>query len=219
MTPKGLDLQEEVVEELAFNPRIYSEDIGVTINEGVVILRGAVPSFGQKWEAEDAVKRVRGVRGVADELVVALPSAHLRSDTDIALAIGHRFGSNTSIPASVKFVVKDGSVTLSGEVPWYYQMEEAALEARRVVGVKSIANIITITPETTVTDDEIKRKVDSEFFRMADLDATNVDVSVFNGTVRLSGYVGSWSEKERAAQTVWSLPGVRYVDDFLRVNP
>jgi osmotically-inducible protein OsmY len=219
MTIKSLDLQEEVIEELAFDPRVYAEDIGVSINEGIVTLRGTVPSFGQKWEAEDAVKRVRGVRGVADELVVDLPSAHLRTDTDIALAIEHRFSSNMSIPASVKFTVKDGNVTLSGDVPWYYQMQEAAHEARRVVGVKSVGNLITVKPEKTLTNNEIKLKIESEFQRMADLDAKNVNVSAFEGTVNLSGSVRSWAEKEKAAQAAWSLPGVTRVDNLLGVNP
>lgn len=219
MTTKTLDLQEEVIEELAFDPRVKADDIGVSVAEGIVTLRGTVPSFSQKWEAEDAVKRVRGVCGIADELAVDLPSAHVRSDTDIALAIEHRFASNATIPASVKFVVKEGNVTLSGEVPWYYQLQEAAYEARRVVGVKSVANVITVKPGTTLTNDEIKRKILSEFHRMADLDAKGVNVTVFDGTVTLSGNVRSWLEKEKAAQAAWSLPGVTHVHNFLGVNP
>jgi osmotically-inducible protein OsmY len=219
MTTKSLDLQEEVIEELAFDPRVNANDVAVSVNEGIVTLRGTVPSFSQKWEAEDAAKRVRGVCGVADELVVDLPSGHVRSDTDIALAIEHRFASNASVPPSVKFVVKDGSVTLSGEVPWYYQLQEAAFEARRVVGVKSVANVITVKPGTTLTNDEIKRKIQSEYHRLADLDAKAVNVSVFDGTVTLSGNVRSWFEKEKAAQAAWSLPGVTHVNNFIGISP
>src|SRR5579872_815219 len=108
MTTKSLDLKEEVIEELAFDPRITADDIAVTVQDGIVTMRGTVPSFNQKWEAEDAVKRVRGVRGIADELVVDLPATHARTDTDIALAIEHRLASNTIVPRGVKFVVKDG---------------------------------------------------------------------------------------------------------------
>ena len=100
MTTKSLDLQEEVIEELAFDPRVNSDDIAVTVKEGIITLRGTVPSFHQKWEAEDAVKRIRGVRGIANELAVDLPSGHVRTDTDIALAIEHRFSSMRSSPAT-----------------------------------------------------------------------------------------------------------------------
>jgi osmotically-inducible protein OsmY len=219
MVTKSLDLQEEVIEELAFDPRVNAENIGVSVSEGIITLRGTVPSFYQKWEAEDAVKRVRGVRGIADDLAVDLPSVHARSDTDIALAIEHRFSSNASIPSDVKFIVRDGHVTLSGDVPWYYQLQEAAYEARRVVGVKDVVNLITVKSGATVTNDEIKRKIESEFHRMADLDAKSVSVSVFDGTVTLSGTVRSWLEKEKAGQAAWSLLGVTHVNNFIGINP
>jgi osmotically-inducible protein OsmY len=219
MTAKNLDLQEEIIEELAFDPIVNADDIGVTVTEGIVTLRGTVPSFTQKWEAEDAVKRVRGVRGIADELVVDLPTTHMRSDTDIALALERRFSSNGTIPAAVKFIVKDANVTLTGEVPWYYQSQEAANEARRVIGVRGVANLITIKPVTTLTNDEIKRKIQSQFQRMADLDAKSVNVSVFDGTVTLTGTVRSWAEKEGAAQAAWRLPSVMRVDNYIEVSP
>ena len=219
MSTTSLDLQEEVIEELAYDPRITADDIAVTIKEGVVTLRGSVPSFNQKWEAEDAVKRVRGVRGIADDLVVDLPTMHVRTDSDIALAIDRRFESNSAIPSDVKFIVRDGHVTLSGKVPWYYQCQEAASEARRVVGVRDVANLITVKSAATLTNDEIKRKIHAEFERTADLDAKGVSVAVFDGTVTLSGNARTWLEKEKAGQAAWSLPGVTHVNNSIGINP
>lgn len=218
MTTKSLDLQEEVIEELAYDPRIAADDIAVTIKEGVVTLRGTVPSFNQKWEAEDAVKRIRGVRGIADELTIDLPATHLRTDSDIALAIERRFASNTIVPSSVKFVVKDGRVTLSGEVPWYYQAQEAAYEARRVVGVRDVINIVAVKPVTSLKIDEIKRKIHDAFQRMADLDAKGINVVVSDGTVTLSGSARTWIERDKATQAAWSLPGVVRVENFIGIN-
>lgn len=205
MTTKSLDLQEEVIEELAFDQRVNAEDIGVSVNEGIVTLRGTVSSFIQKWEARDAVMRVRGVRGVADELAVDLPSTHLRSDTDIALAIEHRFSSNASVPAAVKFVVKDGNVMLRGEVPWYYQLQEAAYEARRVVGVRDVVNLILVKPKVSLTSEQVKQQIYKEFQRLADLDANGVSVSVSDGTVTLSGHVRSWLEREGGADDLGAI--------------
>lgn len=219
MSTTSLDLQEEVIEELAYDPRITANDIAVTVTEGVVTLRGSVPSFNQKWEAEDAVKRVRGVRGIADDLVVDLPAMHVRTDSDLALAIERRFASSFIIPSDVKFIVRDGHVALCGEVPWYYQCQEAAYEARRVVGVQDVANLIMVKSATTLTNDEIKRKIHAEFERMADLDAKGLSVAVFDGTVTLSGNVRTWLEKEKAGQAAWSLPGVTRINNFIGINP
>ncbi|HVA26551.1 MAG TPA: BON domain-containing protein [Candidatus Baltobacteraceae bacterium] len=219
MSTKSLDLQEEVIEELAYDPRIAADDIAVTIKEGIVTLRGTVPTFNQKWEAEDAVKRIRGIRGIADELSVDLPSTHVRTDTDIALAIERRFASNTIVPNNVKFVVKDGRVTLSGEVPWYYQAQEAAYEARRVIGVRDVSNNITVKPVTSLKSDEIKRKIHSELQRMADLDAKSINVAVSDGTVTLSGSVRTWTERDKATQAAWSFPGVLRVENLIGIKP
>ena len=219
MTTKSLDLKEEVIEELAFDPRIAADDIAVTVQDGIVTLRGTVPSFNQKWEAEDAVKRVRGVRGIADELTVDLPGTHARTDTDIALAIEHRFASNTIVPHGIKFVVKDGHVTLSGEVTWYYQSQEAAYEARRVVGVRDVTNSIVVKPETFLSVDEVKRKIHGELQRMADFDAKGIGVAIAGGTVTLTGNVRTWVERDKAAQAAWNLPGVTRVDNFIGVTP
>jgi osmotically-inducible protein OsmY len=219
MTTKSLDLQEEIIEQLAYDPRIDAQDIAVTVLEGVVTLRGTVPNLIERWEAENAVKRLRGIRGIADELTVDLPTTHVRTDTDIALALERRFESNPRVPTNVQFVVKDGRVSLTGEVPWFYQSEEALHEARRIIGVKDVSNLISIIPNKQLNSDEIKWTIRSAFKRMADLDAQDISVSVADGKVALSGSVRTWGERERAAQTVWSLPGVASVENFIRVNP
>lgn len=215
---KTLDLQEEIIEELAFDPRITADDVAVTIKEGIVTLRGTVPSLNEKWAAEDAVKRVRGVRGVADELAVDLPSAHVRTDTDIALAIEHRFATNVAVPATVKFVVKDGCVTLTGEVPWHYNAQEATYEARRVTGVLNVIDRTNVKPKISLSADQVKQKIQAEFARLAQFDAKDVGVSVSGGTVTLIGTVRSWTEHDKAAKAAWSLPGVTRVENFISVT-
>jgi osmotically-inducible protein OsmY len=214
-----LDLKEEVLEELAFDPRVDADDIAVTAADGVITLRGTIPNPTQRWHAIEAVKRVRGVRGIADELIVELPATHRRTDTDIALAIEQRFASSTMIPATVKFIVKDGHVALSGEVPWYYQMEEAESQARSVIGVKDTTNLMTVVSKASLSADEIKRRIRSELARMADIDADNINVGVADGLVTLTGSVRTSLERDKAMQAAWSLPGVQRVDNHVVVNP
>jgi osmotically-inducible protein OsmY len=216
-----LALQEDIVEELAFDPRIVADDIAVATKAGIVTLRGSVPSLRQKWAAEEAVKRVRGVRGVADELLVDLPASHVRNDTDIAVAIQHRFSSNGVVPADVQFVVRDGHVTVSGTVQWYYQAHEVAHEAGRVKGVLGVTNHITIEKidqVDAVNTSEVRRKIHGLLQRAADLDANCISVAVKDGTVTLSGTVRTWLEHDKAVQAAWSVPGVSRVDNCIAIS-
>lgn len=214
----NLDIQEQVIEELAFDPTVTSNDIAVTASNGVITLRGTVPNLTEKWNAVSAVKRVRGVRGIADELDVELPFEHRRDDSDIAFSIERRFTSSTVIPSTVTFVVKDGFVTLGGDVPWNYQREAAASEAGAVLGVRSVANEITVKPGTQLDPDQIKRKIRSEFARQADLDANHVTVDAATDEVILTGTVRTWFEHDKATQVAWSMPGVKQVKNRIVVT-
>jgi osmotically-inducible protein OsmY len=217
MIASSLDLKEDVIERLAFDPKIVSEGIAVTAKNGIVTLTGMVPSLNQKWEVEKVVKATRGVQGVADDLRVDLPMYHLRSDTDIALAIGHRFSSNVDIPSDVQFVVKNGHVSLTGEVAWFYQAQEAVREAGSVVGVQDVTNEITLRPMVVPNESEVKRRIQAEFQRTADFDAKSVEVEVHGGAITLSGTVRSWLEHDKAALAVWSLPGITHVANRIAV--
>lgn len=218
MTIEQLNLQGEIIKELAFDPRITADDIAVAIHEGVVTLKGTVSSFSQKRAVEKAVKGVRGVRGVADELTVYLPAADVRSDTDVALAIKHRFASNGVIPADIQFVVANGHVTVSGVAQWYYQAHEAVHEAGCVTGVVDVTNNITVKSSDTVSVAEVQRRIHSSLQRAADLDANCISVAVDEGTVTLSGTVRSWLEYDKAAQAAWSIPGVSHVDNVISIS-
>ncbi len=219
MDATSLELQERIIEEIAFDPGINSEEIAVTVRDGVVTLRGTVSSFDERWNAENAAKRVRGVRGIADELVVELPATHQLTETDIALAIERRFEANPMIPREVTFLVQDGCVTLSGEVRWHRQAEEAAAEARRVTGVRSVANLIAVKAEIPLTADEIRRKIHDALERTADQEARGITITLSGGAVTLAGSVRTWLDRENAAAAAWSLPGVSHVENLISIRP
>ncbi len=214
-----LGLQENVIEQLAFDPRVDSDDIAVSLREGIVTLHGRVADLNQKWLVEDIVKRVKGVRGVVDELVVDLPATHVRNDTDIALSIEHRFETSSIVPRDITFVVRGGYVTLQGEAAWHYQAQEAAYEARRVIGVKGVANLITIKGAAVPDAAEINRKIHAALQRLADVDAKNIYVTVSDSCVKLSGTTRTWTEYDNATQAAWSVRGVTHVDNFIGVTP
>ncbi|MBV8498805.1 MAG: BON domain-containing protein [Candidatus Eremiobacteraeota bacterium] len=214
-----LGLQEDVIEQLAFDPRVGSDDIAVAVKEGVVTLHGRVTSLPQKWLVEAVVKRVKGVRALVDELVVDLPARHVRNDTGIGLSIERRFETNSIVPRGITLIVRDCYVTLQGEAEWHYQAQEAASEARRVTGVKGVANAIVIKGAVRPDPAEVTRQIHAALQRLADMDAKNVYVTVSDSCVKLSGTARSWAEHDNATQAAWSVPGVTHVDNAISVHP
>src|SRR6267142_4329100 len=185
------DLERDVKAALRWNPDINADDIAVAVRDGVVTLSGFVRSYGQKWEAERVVKRVKGVRGVANDIEVRLPIIHRRPDPDIARdAVA---ASEAELPYSwqhIRVTVVDGRVTLEGQVEWNYVRERAAAAVRRVRGVKGISNRIEVSPRAEPHD--LKRKIEEAFRRNAELDANRISVEAEGGIVTLKGTVRTW---------------------------
>jgi len=169
------DIKRDVEDELRWNPNVDSTDIAVAVKNGVVTLTGFVRSFAHKFAAESAAKRVAGVVGLANDLEVRLPGADERPDPEIARDVVAEL--KTWLPDSwqhVKPVVKNGRVTLEGEVEWNYQREYAERALRWIKGVKGVSNLIRLKPQVTPT--EIKHKIEEAFRRSALIDANRVAV-------------------------------------------
>src|SRR3974390_3723733 len=79
-----LDLRQDALDELEFEPSVNAAHIGVTANHGVVRLTGFGASYGEKTMAERAARRVKGVKAIAEEIEVRLPSDTKRADDEIA---------------------------------------------------------------------------------------------------------------------------------------
>jgi osmotically-inducible protein OsmY len=210
-------LQDDVLTELRWEPSVDAAAIGVAAKDGAVTLTGHVGSYAQRMSAVKAAERIYGVTAVADELEVRLTGDSQRDDADIARAIANALDWNTNVPTSVKAEVNDGWVTLTGEVDWSYQRDDAASSIRYLLGVKGVTNLITVKPKVTAT--EVKDKISEAFSRNADLDARRISIDAFDGTVELRGHVHSLHEDDVARSAAWSAPGVREVKDHLTITP
>ena len=115
-TKTDLQLKKDVEEELRWDPRINEAKVGVTVDQGAVTLLGTVDTYAEKWAAEEAAKRVGGVCSLAMDLTVKILGEHVRSDTEIAVAVRNAIEWDVLVPKSVRAQVKDGWVTVQGEV-------------------------------------------------------------------------------------------------------
>jgi osmotically-inducible protein OsmY len=210
-------LRDDVLLELKWDPKISSaSDIGVAVKDGVVTLSGFVPSFWEKDAAEKAVKRVYGVRGIANDIEVKL--FWQRTDPEIARDAVRELESHVSIPADrIKVTVKDGWVTLEGTVDWEYQKSLAQSAMKKLKGVSGVTNKIQVTPKASAA--EVKSKIEEALRRSAELDARRITVEIEGSTVKLYGSVSSWAERDEAERAAWSAPGTTMVENHILVNP
>jgi len=211
------DIRRDVQNELHWDPSLNEDGIGVAVKDGVVTLFGDVAHFADRWTAEEIVKRVNGVRAIANEIEVKVPANGERSDSDIANAAANALNWNVSLAAcEIQTVVRQGWIALSGEVRFGYQKLAAENAVRYLMGVKGISNELVVRPSVQLAD--VKQKIEEAFQRQAKFDAKDIEVRVENNQITLRGFVHSWREKDDAARAAWAAPGVTQVDNKLQVQ-
>ena len=208
-----IQLQQDVIAELKWEPSVNAAHIGVEVKDGIVTLVGHADSYSEKWDAERAAQRVAGVRALAVEMDVKLSTDNKRTDADIARAAGSVLQWVAYGPKSaIKVMVEDGWITLTGEVTWHYQKTAAAKSVRYLLGVKGVSDQIIIKPVKSAGT--VKSDIEAALKRRAKADIT-VDVS--GSDVTLSGKVLSWSERELAGESAWGTSGVSSVANNITV--
>ena len=211
------DLQLDVAAELSWDPKVDSQAIAVSADDGAATLRGTVGSVREKREAGKAAARVYGVTEVSNELQVRMPDSSRRDDAELRGDVLQSLMLDSLVPMTVDAKVRDGFVTLTGTAQWQYQRDEAEFLTASVPGVSGIKNDITLT--STPDGRDIKKDISDAFRRSAKLDADELSVDTPSyGTVILAGAVSSWAEHDEAVAAAWSAPGVTEVDDRIVVD-
>jgi osmotically-inducible protein OsmY len=210
-------LQQDVMAELKWEPSVHAAQIGVEVKNGVVTLAGEVSSYTEKLNAEAAAQRVNGVKALAVEMKVKLSQFGMRTDADFAESAKNILGWTSSLPAdAVQVQVESGWLTLSGNVEWQYQRQDAADSVQFLVGVTGISNQIAIKPSPLAA--VVKSDIEAALKRRAAADAKTIGVEVKGADVTLTGTVHSWSDRDLATRSAWGSVGVGKVVDKLTIT-
>ena len=205
-------LQQDVMAELKWEPAVHAAQIGVEVKDGVVTLAGEVSSHAEKWHAERAAQRVHGVKALAVEMEVKLSEFGRRTDADIAQSATNILSWTSPLPAQTfKVLVEGGWLTLSGDVEWQYQRQDAADSVRGLQGVKGVSNQIAVRPRLSAG--VVKSDIEAALSRRAASDAGTIGVGVSGTEVTLTGTVHSWAERDLARRSAWGTAGVGNVVD------
>ena len=210
-------IKEDVLDELAWQPDIDETQIGVIVEEGVVTLSGVVDKYSKKLAAEKAVKRVTGVRAVAEDIEVKYGNSYKKTDKEIAKAVANALQWNASVSETdIDIKVENGWVHLSGEVAWSYQKIAARKAVDKLLGVKGIRDEIRL--KKSIRPFEVKDRIKKAFERIATVDAEGIEVVTSGHTVTLKGTVSSIQEKENAEEAAYMAPEVYHVVNELKVQ-
>lgn len=211
-------LRDRVQHELEWDPVIDASGIGVTVDDGIVTLTGHVPTYVQRVAAERAVKRVKGFRGLAQDLEVRPADGTGEADDEVAARALRTLDWNVSVPKdSVQVRVDEGHVILVGEVDYQYQRNVAAECLHGLRGVRKVTNHITVKPRATAPD--LKQRIEEALDRQAHVDADRIQIIVQEGgKVRLEGKVRAAYQREIAEMAVWAAPGVVAVEDHIKIG-
>jgi len=210
-------LQRDLLDELQYEPSVDASKIGVIAHEGIVSLTGTVASYAEQNAATHAAERIAGVKAVANETKVELPSMHQRDDADIAQALLNALKWHVWVPEdSIKVSVEQGWVTLEGTVNSKFQRTSADDAVRYLTGVKGVINLISVK-QPAINSSEVKLKIEKALRRATELEAAHINVEVQGNKVVLRGKVRSWAERSDAERAAWAAPGVGQVEDNLTI--
>lgn len=216
MNKNDMQIKQDVEEELRWDPTVNAARIGVTVQNGAVALFGRVETYAEKWFAEDAARRVAGVRTIAQDLEVAIREEHRRSDVEIAATVESALRWDVLVPRSVIATVEGGAVALEGEVQWKFQREAAERLVRNLAGVVAVHNYVTVRPPASAK--VVKRNIEAALERQATTDSGTIEVTTDGEQITLTGHVSSFRAVEDALAAAWASPGVTAVVNELKVG-
>jgi osmotically-inducible protein OsmY len=213
-------IKHDVLEELKWDTRVKETDVGIEVHSGIVTITGTVDSWAALVGAQEAAHRVRGVLDVANDVQVRLPGSAKRTDSDIAWALRTALQWDVLVPDErIRSTVSNGVVTLQGTVDTWSQYDDTLRCVRNLSGVVEVRSFIRVEPPvTTDAPETLHTAIEQALERHAVDEANHVHIAIADGKVILSGDVETWSDGQLVEAAVRGTPGVRGVDNQLRIR-
>jgi len=210
-------VRQDILDELEFEPSLDATTVGVAVRDGVVTLTGWVESYSEKLTVERAVERIKGVRGIAQEIEVRPRDPNGPHDDEITQRAIAALRWSTMVPdGRIMVKVEHGRVTLMGTLDWAYQKRGALDLVRGLRGVIAVTDLIELAER--VASKDVKTAIENALGRHAELEDRDVKVSVAGNRVTLDGRVASWRARRVVEEAAWSVAGVTEVTDQLIVG-
>jgi osmotically-inducible protein OsmY len=191
--------------------------IDVATENGIVVLTGISDSILAKDRAAEIAGIIRGVLSVVNQIEVRTaerPASEIRSD------IKQKLENNPATDASsIQVEVNDSTLTLAGKVPSGADKKLAEMMAKSVRGVSGVYNRISVVRVENRSDEAIKKDIEQRYAWDVWLNEENIDIAVEDGTVLLSGTVGSLVIKRRAVDKAWIIGVDEIISEKLEVDP
>jgi len=218
-TPSDGHLQQLVLEELDWDKRVNPNEVGVSVKDGIVTLSGWVDSYTKRLAAQEAALNVLGVKAVANDVEVRLPSTAERTDAELAQVVLTALTWDADIPSdAIEVVVSHGWVTLQGVVDVPFQRQEAERVIHHLAGVKGVINRLTVRLSGPAPKD-VKERIERALLRNAETDSQQITVQVSGNKVVLQGKVRSYAELRAAEGAALTAPGIAEVANHLVIIP
>lgn len=214
------EIQRAVLRELKWDTHVDETDVGVEVDMGVVTLSGNVSSWAKRIAAQKAAHRVAGVLDVANDVLVKVPGSAGYTDTELAQAVRGALKWSVFVPDTrITSTVSDGQVTLEGKVDYLTQRDDAEKAVRNLAGVCGVSNRIQVVPPRSVIPSDVRGAISDALERRAERELDRIHLDIHDGRVIVTGSVHTWAEREAVLGAAKGTPGVRSIEDHLRVEP
>lgn len=212
------EIRQNVLDEIRNDVRLDSTNVNIDVSNGIVTLSGTVPTYFEKVTAGSDAERIKGVRGVTNDLGVSVGMPF--TDQSIQTAVQRNLMRDVRIvnPRIIGVSVTNGVVTLTGTVPTYSQKTDAADDTWTTPGVVDVVNDIIVAPPSSRSDAEIADSVRSALTSDPSIETSNVQINVADGTVYLRGTMPTFYQIQGAGNDAWSVPDVTNVVNELSVS-
>lgn len=212
------NIAKDVVDSLYWDARVDASEVSVKVEDGIVTLMGAVPSYSARAAASEAAWLTSGVRDVENQIQVNAQTDS-PSDSEIQSNVERAFTWDTDLyPFDLNATTAAGWVTLEGTVDAFWKKVRAEDMAFGMRGVVGVTNKIAVVPTQTVADENLAEMIINALDRNVDVNVDDINVTVENGTVALNGAVPSWSAKRAAYDIARFTRGVRELRDQITVR-